>query len=271
MSFNVQGTGFRVQCVLSFLVIAATSAAQDFSLFEKRTYISAEGDTLPYRILFPEGYDKSKKYPLVLFLHGGGERGTDNEKQLTHGVKLFLEAENRKKYPCIVVAPQCMMDSFWPSVKYDRTQRPLQLDFNYENEITRALQATTELTKDIIKKESVDTKAVYITGLSMGGMGTIEMVYRNPGLFAAAAPICGGGDTKGYGKKQANTRFWLFHGDMDAVIEVKHSRAMYERLKELKADVHYTEYPGVNHNSWDNAYAEPGFLAWMFDKKFKLN
>jgi predicted peptidase len=256
--------------LLLFLISAATFA-QDVSLFEKRTYISTKGDTLPYRILFPEGYDKSKKYPLVLFLHGGGERGTDHEKQLGNGVKLFLDTENRKKYPCIVVAPQCMMDSFWPSVKYDRTQRPLQLDFNYSNEITRALQATTELTYDLLKKESINTKAVYITGLSMGGMGTFEMVYRNPGLFAAAAPICGGGDAKAYGKKQTGTRFWLFHGDIDAVIEVKHSRAMYERLKELKANVHYTEYPGVNHNSWDNAFSEPGFLPWMFDKKYKFN
>ncbi len=248
------------------------SFAQDLSLFEKRTFISASGDTLPYRILYPEGYDKSKKYPLVLFLHGGGERGNDNEKQLANGIKLFVEPANRKKYPCIVIAPQCMMDSFWPSVKYDRTIRPLQLDFNYGNTITKALQATTELTHSIIRNESVSKKEVYITGLSMGGMGTFEMVWRNPGLFAAAAPICGGGDTKAYTSKTVGkTRFWLFHGDIDAVIEVKHSRAMYERLKQLKANVKYTEYPGVNHNSWDNAFAESNFLPWMFDKKFKFN
>lgn len=246
-------------------------SASDYDLFEKRTFVTEKGDSIPYRILFPENYDKTKKYPLVVFLHGGGERGNDNEKQLTHGVKVFLEPGNRKKYPCIVVAPQCPMDSQWPSAKYDRTQRPLQLDFNYNNEITPALHKATALTYEIIMNESVDRKAVYITGLSMGGMGTFEMVYRNPGLFTAAAPICGGGDTKAYTKKQTSTRFWLFHGDIDAVIEVKHSRAMYDRLKELKADVHYTEYPGVNHNSWDNAYAEQGLLPWMFDKKFKFN
>lgn len=254
-----------------FLVLLSMeAAAQDFTLFEKKTYISSKGDTLPYRILLPEGYDKSKKYPLVLFLHGGGERGRDNEKQLTHGVKLFLDAENRKKYPCIVVAPQCMPDSQWPSAKYDRTQRPLQLAFNYTYPISKALQAVTELTNNIIKKESVDKKQVFITGLSMGGMGTFEMVARNPDMFAAAAPICGGGDPNAYTKKQTKTRYWLFHGDSDSVIEAKHSRTMNERLKQLKANVHYTEYPGVNHNSWDNAYAEPRFLEWMFNKNFKF-
>jgi predicted peptidase len=254
-----------------FLLVSAAAYSQGFSLFEKRTFISSKGDTLPYRILYPEGYDKTKKYPLVLFLHGGGERGTDNEKQLTHGVKLFLESDNRKKFPCIVIAPQCMMDSFWPSAKYDRAQRPLDIDFSYTYPVSKALQATTELTNNIIKNESVEKKRVYVTGLSMGGMGTYEIVYRNPGLFAAAAAICGGGDSKAYSKKQTSTRFWVFHGDIDAVVDVKHSRVMYDRLKELKANVKYTEYPGVNHNSWDNAYAEPDFLPWMFDKKFKFN
>lgn len=257
--------------LLGFLVLLSIeAAAQDFTLFERTTYITSKGDTLPYRILLPEGYDINKKYPLVLFLHGGGERGRDNEKQLTNGVKLFLDPANRKKYPCIVIVPQCMPDSQWPSAKYDRTQRPLQLEFDYTNPVSKALAAATELTTKIIEAESVDKKRVYVTGLSMGGMGTFEIVYRNPKLFAAAAPICGGGDTKAYSRKQAKARFWLFHGDADVVIEVKQSREMYERLKQVNANVHYTEYPGVNHNSWDNAYAEPDFLEWMFNKKYKF-
>lgn len=253
-----------------FTLLSFAASAQDFSLFEKRVFVSSKGDSLPYRILLPENYDRSKKYPLVLFMHGGGERGKDNEKQLTHGVKVFLDPVNRQKYPCIVIAPQCMIDSFWPSARYDRTKFPLQIDFNYEKEITKALDATTELTRSTITKEAVDKKRVYVTGLSMGAMGTFEIVWRNPGLFAAAAAVCGGGDIKAYNKKQTSTRFWIFHGDADGVVEVKHSRAMYERLKELKANVHYTEYPGVNHNSWENAYAEPELLPWMFDKKFKF-
>jgi len=257
--------------LMTLMLWSCAAYAQDFSLFEKRTFITAKGDTLPYRILLPENYDKAKKYPLVLFLHGGGERGRDNEKQLTHGIKVFLDPANRQKYPCIVIAPQCMPDSQWPSAKYDRAQRPLQIEFNYNNPVTKALAAVTDLTYDVIKKESVQKTEIYITGLSMGGMGLFEMVYRNPGLFTAAAPVCGGGDTKAYGKKQAGTKFWIFHGEVDGVVEVKNSRAMYERLKELKANVKYTEYPGVDHNSWENAYTEPDLLPWMFDKKFKFN
>jgi predicted peptidase len=119
---------------------------------------------------------------------------------------------------------------------------------------------------EVMKKESVQKKQVYVTGLSMGGMGTYEIVYRNPGLFAAAAAICGGGDPKSYSKKQAKTRFWIFHGSDDHTVEPRFSREMYARLQELKADVKYTEYPGVGHNSWENAYAEPGLLPWMFNK-----
>jgi predicted peptidase len=241
-------------------------AMQDYGLFEKRTFITSRGDTLPYRILFPEGYDKNKKYPLVLFLHGGGEKGRDNEKQLIHGVKVFLDAENRKKFPCIVIAPQCMPNDNWSSAKVDRTVDPPIRDFNYTYSITKSLAAVEELTKDIIKRESVQKKQVYVTGLSMGGMGTYEIVYRNPGLFAAAAVVCGGGDTKSYSRKQAKTHFWIFHGSDDKTVEVRYSRQMVDKLRELKADVKYTEYPGVGHNSWENAYAEPELLPWMFNK-----
>ena len=100
----------------------------------------------------------------------------------------------------------------------------------------------------------------------MGGMGTFEAVYREPKLFAAAAPICGGGDTKAYSKQSARVPFRIFHGADDAVVAVNLSRDMVGRLKELNASVQYIEYPGVNHNSWDNAFAEPDFLGWFFAK-----
>ncbi|MBL7748170.1 MAG: phospholipase, partial [Chitinophagaceae bacterium] len=110
-------------------------------------------------------------------------------------------------------------------------------------------------------------KKCYITGLSMGGMGTFELVYRFPKLFAAAMPICGGGDAIHYDKRVKKVSFWVFHGAVDAVVSVKESIAMVNKLKELKAAVTYTEYPDVNHNSWDNAFAEPTFLSWMFSHK----
>jgi predicted peptidase len=251
---------------LLFFLTSITGAAQDFSLYQKKYFVDPKGDTLPYRILYPDHYDQTKKYPLILFLHGGGERGKDNEKQLVHGARLFIDSAVRKEFPAIVIAPQCPADSYWASVKFERTKYPLDLDFNYQYPITKGLRLAIALTNQIIKKEKVDTKKVYITGLSMGGMGSLEAVYRYPKLFAAAAVVCGGGDVKAYSKKQTKTAFWLFHGDADSVVPVKHSREMFERLKELKADANYTEYERVDHNSWDTAYAPPAFLEWMFSK-----
>jgi predicted peptidase len=253
--------------LLLFFIISITSLAQEVQLYEKNIYISSSGDTLPYRILFPLNYNKQKSYPLILFLHGAGERGNDNEKQLTHGSKLFSNEINRAKFPCIVVVPQCPLKSYWASVKIDRSTTPIGLDFNYEREPTPPLSAAIELIKRIIKDEAVKKSRVYIMGLSMGGMGTFEAVYRNPKLFASAVPICGGGDTSRYDRRVKKTGFWIFHGDKDAVVGVNNSRQMVSRLKQLKVRVKYTEYPGVNHNSWDNAFAEPELLPWLFSHK----
>jgi predicted peptidase len=129
------------------------------------------------------------------------------------------------------------------------------------------LSLAIELTKNVIKTEAVDEARIYISGLSMGGMGSFEAVYRFPKMFAAAAVICGAGDPSAYSINQTKTSFWIFHGDVDKSVDVENSRVMYNRLKELKADVNYSEYPNVAHNSWDNAFAEPDFLKWMFSKK----
>jgi predicted peptidase len=129
------------------------------------------------------------------------------------------------------------------------------------------LVAANELVKKIANEEAVDKSRIYITGLSMGGMGTFESVYRYPDLYAAALPICGGADTEAYDKRVRKTAFWVFHGADDAVVDVKLSRDMVAKLKSLKAKHKYTEYPGVNHNSWDNAFADPEYLKWMFEQR----
>lgn len=237
--------------------------------YEKKEFQFAEGKTLPYRILYPENYDKTKKYPVLLLLHGGGERGSDNEKQLTHGAKLFLKEENRKNYPAIIIAPQCPEDTYWASTKIDRTSQPFKITFDYAAEPNWPLVASGELVKKMITEGVADKSRIYVTGLSMGGMGTFEAVYRFPDLFAAALPICGGGDVNKYDKRVTKTAFWVFHGVADAVVDVKLSREMVGKLKTLKSAVKYTEYPGVNHNSWDNAFAEPDYLKWMFAQKRK--
>jgi predicted peptidase len=258
----------KVVLILSLFLtsIRTMSQAQDLSLFQKQEFIQGK-DTLRYRILFPENYEAAKKYPLVIFLHGAGERGKDNNKQLVNGAALFLKPENRKNFPAIVLFPQCPpKPGYWSSVILDATKKPYVFDFNYSRPLTQPLQSTIKLVQDLIDENKIDTMRIYIMGLSMGGMGALEAVYNYPNLFAAAIPICGGGDVKVFTEKQTKTPFWFFHGDMDAVVEVKYSREMVAHLKALKAVVKYTEYPNVNHNSWDNAFAEPELLKWLFSK-----
>jgi len=247
-----------------------TKKVVDHSLdiYEKKEFVF-NGNTLPYRILYPANYDKTKKYPLLLFLHGAGERGKDNEKQLIHGSRLFITEESRKNFPAIIIFPQCPQESFWAVMKTDQSKQPPVRVFDYTVEPNWPLAAANELVKKVINEEGVDRKQVFITGLSMGGMGTFESVYRYPELYAAALPICGGGDVKNYDKRVAKTAFWVFHGAADAVVNVKLSQEMVDKLKTLKAKVKYSEYPGVNHNSWDNAFAEKDYLSWILLHKKK--
>ena len=257
-------------CLLGISIIfcSLNLQGQDFSEFAKARSISPKGDTLNYRILWPANYDKNQKYPLVLFLHGGGERGNDNEKQLTHGAKLFLDADFRADHPCIVMIPQCPTDSYWAAATIDRSVQPFDIQVDYSKGVPRPLEHSVQLVQQFIKEGRVDKKQVYITGLSMGGMGTYQAVATYPKLFAAAATICGVGDPAKYTKKAAKVPFRIFHGDADQVVTVEGSRNMYRRLQDLGAKVvTYTEYPGVNHNSWDNAFKEPDFLDWFFQYK----
>lgn len=251
------------------LITQGTLSAQDFSLYEKGEFKTTDGHILPYRLLYPKNYDKTKKYPVILFLHGAGERGNDNEKQLTHGAKLFLDEQNREKYPSFLIMPQCPQESYWSSVQADRTRQPMTFTFDYTRPSNWPLEAALDVVEQLTNQEGVDPRRLYIMGLSMGGMGTFEALYRHPNVFAAAAPICGGADVAAYDKRVRKTPFWVFHGAADSVVPVENSRQIVEKLKELKVPVQYTEYPGVNHNSWDNAFAEPQLLPWLFSHSRK--
>src|SRR6185436_12955420 len=134
-----------------------------YAPYLKKEFAFADGKTLPYRILYPENYDKKKKYPLLLFLHGAGERGKDNEKQLTWGGKLFLKSENRTNFPAIVVLPQCPEESFWAVVKIDRNKQPFTIDFDYTAEPNWPLTAANELVKKLSNEEAVDKSRIYIS------------------------------------------------------------------------------------------------------------
>lgn len=254
---------------LIFLIVWLSSAflyAQDFSLYERTTFI-AEGDTLPYRILFPEKFDSSKKYPVLFFLHGRGESGDNNEDQLRNGGNLFLKPGLRARFPCIVIAPQCPADSYWSNVKISTdTAGKRNFSFRKRGRPTKAMKMLLGLVDRILEKPFVDSTQIYAGGLSMGGMGTFELLRRKEALFAAAFAICGGDDPANV-KKYDDVALWIFHGGKDDIVSPEFSEEIVRKLEKRKADVRFSFYPEANHNSWDPAFAEPDLLPWLFSNK----
>jgi predicted peptidase len=255
--------------IIILLLLTGLAEAQDLSVFEKQLFIRGE-DTLNCRILSPLNYSPSKKYPLLVFLHGSGERGNDNEAQLKWGGTLFADSANRAKYPAIVVFPQCPVTSSWAVIKRGASADSLGgFSFPIDQPATKPLQLVMDFIDTLVKHGQVDTKRIYIGGLSMGGFGTFEILWRKPNMFAAAIPVCGGGNpeaVKSYAKKFP---VWIFHGAKDLIVPVGNSRLMVNTLKAAGADVKYSEYPEVNHDSWNNAFAEPDLLNWLFAQKKK--
>jgi predicted peptidase len=259
-----------MQRILLFLVAILTTfhlKCQDFGLYEKQLFINGT-DTLRCRILTPLNFTSGKKYPLVVFLHGASERGSDNEKQLIWGGKLFLDSANRVKFPAIVVFPQCPSDSTWSNLTRGNVTDSLGgFTFNADRPIRKPMELVLNFIDTLVKNGNVEKERIYIGGLSLGGFGTFEILWRRPDLFAAAFPICGGGmpgQVKLYTEKLP---IWVFHGDKDPVVPVSNSRIMVNALNQHKARVKYTEYPGVGHDSWNNAFAEPELLPWLFAQK----
>lgn len=259
-------TFVKTLTVLCCLLLSVPAYSGDKLSFLKKEFTTNTGYHLNYRVLYPENYEPGKKYPLILFLHGAGERGNDNEAQLVHGGNLFASHENRTNFPAIIIAPQCPAEISW--VDYKRPNGEGEGRYFYPaNAITKPLAAVKELVDSYISKGLVDKNNMHITGLSMGAIGTFDLVFRYPDLFVTASPICGGANTQRAEKFRGKTTFRIFHGGDDSVVDVKFSRDAYAALQKAGAKVSYKEYPGVNHNSWDNAFAEPDFISWMFNQK----
>lgn len=243
-------------------VFALTRSLPAEDLYQPLVFKNDKGQVLHYRLMIPQGYDPqgSEKYPLVLFLHGAGERGDDNGKQLVHGTKEFAKPENRAKYPAFVLAPQCPEGKRW--VEVDWTLDAHQQLPDDSDTVKLVLQLMGKLQKDF----RIDQHRQYVTGLSMGGYGTWDLITRHPDLWAAAAPVCAGGD-EAVAAKAAKIPVWAFHGDQDTVVKPHRSRNMVAAIQKAGGEPRYTEYPGVGHNSWDAAYADPKLMEWMFAQK----
>jgi len=256
----------RLAWIVFLFLLGISVRAQDYSLFEKERF-AKDGETLLYRMLDPKDIEANKKYPLVLFLHGAGERGNDNNKQLTHGAQLFLKANNRENHAAWVVFPQCPKDDYWSNVAITKDKSGVRnFNFSPEGEPTQSMLLVLGLMDSLVSLPTIDQSKIYVGGLSMGGMGTFEIVKRRPDLFAAATPICGGGNPDDVSVYANNVAFWIFHGAKDNIVNPLHSKQMYQALIAEGADVKFTLYPEANHNSWDPAFAEPAFMSWLFSK-----
>lgn len=244
------------------MISSMTAAAQDgpAKFFEKLLYRSGK-DSLPYRLLKPENAGE-KKFPLVVFLHGAGERGTDNEVQIKHIQELFGDAGNRKRYPCYVLAAQCPENIMWASHNWQGNRLVMK------EMPTRPMAMLIALIQEVEKNFPVDPDRIYVTGVSMGGYGTWDLLARFPGRFAAAVPICGGGDPETAASFH-HVPIWAFHGALDRIVPASQSRIMIRALREAGAAPGYTEYPDVGHDSWTFAYRDPYLLPWLFSRELK--
>ncbi|WP_329905082.1 prolyl oligopeptidase family serine peptidase [Porphyromonas pogonae] len=252
--------------LLVILLLGISASQAQYKEYDSHIYLSKQGDSLLYRQLNPQKITKGTKYPLVLFLHGAGERGSDNVSQLRNGAMMFTNPINREHYPCFVIFPQCPTTQYWPAPK-----RPDNFKegnpFPLNAEITKPLGLAKELLDSIVRTEPIDTDRIYIVGISMGGMGTMDMVCRFPDVFAAAIPICGGVNTKRLDALSSKTGFRIFHGDADTVIPVEFSREAYLILKAKRMEVEYFEFAGAGHACWDQAFNKEDFMSWLFQHK----
>ncbi len=251
-------------CVALLVLVATPLAAQRIETgFLDRTAAVA-GRTYRHQVYVPANYSTNTAWPVILFLHGAGERGTDGLLQTTVGLAPAIRRDPTR-FPAIVVFPQAPADSQWVGAPADMALIALR-------------QTLTEF--------RTDPDRVYLTGLSMGGHGTWYLAYRNPELFAAIVPICGwvtdlfefrgsvpvvpadhGAAMPALARRLAKTPTWIFHGEMDAVVPVSGSREPAAALQAEAADVRYTEYLGLNHNSWDATYASGEFTQWLFAQR----
>ncbi|WP_349632716.1 prolyl oligopeptidase family serine peptidase [Neobacillus sp. WH10] len=239
--------------------------------FKKAVYKDASGSMMNYR-LFEPTKEPNEKYPLVLFLHGSGERGNDNYMHMVgnEGAVVWAAPEQQAKHPAYVLAPQA------------EATEELTMYWTEEPKYTTMLN----LLKDTIEKYDVDKNRIYVVGMSNGGIGTWNIIEKNPELFAAAVPICGIGDIKGFNlsneyeplkdysafKDIKDMPIWVFHAEDDPLVDVRYSRDAVKAIKELGGtSIKYTEYPNgtvkpMGHFSWVPALQDKEMINWLFSQ-----
>jgi predicted peptidase len=229
-------------------------------VFEARIYRRDGGGALIYRLLRPADDRPQQKYPLVLFLHGAGERGDDNVLQLVHGGRNFADEAMRRRHPAFIMAPQCPAEKKWVEVPWDAPSHTMPA------EPSETMQLVFDAVDALVKEFSIDEKRIYGVGLSMGGYGVWDILQRRPKFLAAAIPICAGGDPA-YAPGFKHAPVWAFHGDKDGVVGVHRSREMVAALRAAGGNPLYTEYEGVEHDSWTMTFDNRLLWDWLFAQR----
>lgn len=257
----------RVSTIITFIftLLLPFSSKAEKPIFNgeyaKQEFVSSSNVRMPYRIMSPENIDKNMKYPLVVFLHGSGERGDDNEKQLLHGASTFSNPANAYRYPAYVVFPQCK-EKFWTEAFNERVFMPGAPNPG----LSKTEASLMELVDYILTNNPVDTSRIYLIGISMGGIATYDLACRYPKKFAAAVPICGAVNPDRLANA-SEVSFMIFHGEDDDVIPSLCGREAYKALNAAGARVEYIEFAGMGHDCWDSAFNYPNFLPWLFSQQ----
>lgn len=242
------------------LALSTIAVSDVVSGFVAGRITATNGRILPYRLyqpVVPEG----TKLPLLVHFHGAGSRGDNNTAQL--GQARRFAAENfQKKHPCFVLAPQCPEGERWVDLGWQRVEHTMP------EQPTWQMLAAITLVERLLQELPIDVTRVYVNGQSMGGYATWDAISRRPELFAAAVPVCGGGDLKQLDRMKA-VPVWAFHGALDKTVPPENSRRLVTALQLAGAPVRYTEYPEVAHDAWNYAYEEPGLQEWMFAQQQK--
>ena len=205
--------------------------------------MAVENRQRPYVVYVPREYDPGRQWPLIVFLHGIGERGDDGLLQTEVGIGRAIRRHARR-FACLVLMPQCPEDRMW-------------------GDATTDIETAMAQTRD---EYNIDPSRIYLTGLSMGGFGTWLYGAAHVETFAALMPICGGGNPDD-AEKLATIPIWAFHGADDPRVDARRSRQMVDAVKKAKGTIRYTEYPGVEHNSWDQAYDDPKAIRWLLKQR----
>lgn len=255
---------FRL-CML-FALSAATAQSQsvpsDEDLtprFQARGFRTAGGTAVPYRLHVPKQYDPDRRYPLILWFHGGAARGDDNRSQIGLGnvdALGVLSADSiQLEYPTFILAPQVPLGGMWAGSQSDS--------------LSTTAAAALEIIQQLVTEFSIDRQRLYLMGHSLGGHGTWDILAKRPGIFAAGVPIMGRGDTTLVRQRPA-AAIWAFAGVLDQTVPIEHTRAVVRAFKRVGADLRYTEYADGAHDVTPRIFLEPGFLAWLFGQRLAV-